>query len=838
MPWHQRNDEYHLPEPSDAMPDIQLCKFSKAFRWAILPIAIMLSGPAAASAPVIAPLSPATTALTNAAAPITPLDIAARAEEEQQLVDRARQLLAAPDPLAPLRSALDDIARTVDAKILITHHVALRDLPARRLESLVKHWEFDARRFERWEAHSRLSLGPFSDIAIQLAQHRTAWSATRAEGMLDGLPPVMTDRIDNILSQIDITESALEDALGRQFALTRRASELKARIQAGRSDVDAAIDDIDRRLLAVDVPPLWRELGASAGTAATRNTMQYGFEIEKQFALDYHAAPSGNQQALRVVQVLLLPLILWLFVRSRCSRDTSATPDKVTRATSRPFSVWLLLSMLAVLVLEPDAPLLVQEFALLVTIIPALRLLPADTIRALGAWPYFAAGLYALDRLCVAAVTDSGWYRLLFLVLSLLAIGFTCRFLSHKPPASASTNSQKLKQTLRNIGWLVLVILMIATVSNVAGNISLAEMLTSGVIDSGYMALLLYAGVNASLAIGRALLLQPELAERGFLRRHQTMLQLMGARLLIIAATLGWLLYAVDRFRLLRPLHQMAGAVMGLGVEVGEVSIHLGDVVIFIFASWLAVRVAKGVRNLLHDELPGHTTLPRGVGNSIASLSYYGILVLGLLVALSAAGFKMSQLAIVFGALGVGIGFGLQNVVNNFVSGLVLMFERPIQPGDMVDAAGSSGTVRDIRLRSTTIRTFDGADVVVPNGLLLSGNLTNWTMHDQHRRIEITVGVEYAAKPEQVLLLLEAVARDTPGVAEQPAPVVLMTGFGEIALTFSIRVWTHDINNWMNVRSDLLARTLASLQSAGILIPYKPVDRPAQAVRDKPQVSQ
>lgn len=101
------------------------------------------------------------------------------------------------------------------------------------------------------------------------------------------------------------------------------------------------------------------------------------------------------------------------------------------------------------------------------------------------------------------------------------------------------------------------------------------------------------------------------------------------------------------------------------------------------------------------------------------------MLVLGFLLALSAAGFKVSQLAIVFGALGVGIGFGLQNVVNNFVSGLVLMFERPIQPGDVVDAASISGTVREIGLRATTIRTLDGADAVVPNGLLLSGNLTD-----------------------------------------------------------------------------------------------------------------
>jgi small-conductance mechanosensitive channel len=199
-------------------------------------------------------------------------------------------------------------------------------------------------------------------------------------------------------------------------------------------------------------------------------------------------------------------------------------------------------------------------------------------------------------------------------------------------------------------------------------------------------------------------------------------------------------------------------------------------------------------------------------------------MLLGALVALSAAGFKVGQLALVFGALGVGIGFGLQNVVNNFVSGLVLMFERPIQPGDMVEVGTVAGTVRDIGLRATTIRTYDGADVVVPNGLLVTGNLTNWTMFDRSRRFEVAVSAAYGSDPAQVLALLEATARATPGIAEQPAPFAQMTGYGDSALNFVLRAWTHDIGAWGSLRSDLFARTLAAMQAAGIEIPYNQLD--------------
>lgn len=784
--------------------------------WATLTTASMSSplAQAAAAAPVGVPVP---------VAPIAVPDILARADEDQQRVDRAKLLLQAADPADRLGRALDDIAGPVDAKLNNTADSALRTLPVMRLESLARHWAFDARRFARWEEQARRALAPYADSALQLAQRRAAWSATRAAGLLDGLPPAMLSRVDAMLGEIDTSEAALGATLARQFDLAQRASELKARIQAGSNDVAFAIEDIDRRLLQTDVPPIWQGLGPSVGTQAAWSSVERGMEIERQFALDYHAANTGNQQALRVVQLLLLPLIVWLVVRSRRVVADPAAPTHVARALRRPISSWLLLSILAVLALEPDAPSLVQEFALVIALVPVLRLLPAGMLRALGAWPYVAIALYALDRLALAAVADAALYRMFLLVLNFLALGLTVWLLRH-PVSTAPPHDSMLQGAVRPIGWTALAVLALAAASNIAGNVSLAEMLTSGVIDSGYMALLLYAAVAACVGILQALLGQPELTNRRLVRQHETLLQTFCVRLLVLGAALGWLLYALDRFRLLRPLRSMGTAVLDLGIDVGEVSLHLGDVLVFVVSIWIAYWAARAVRKLLRDELPRHAGLPRGVGNSIASLSYYGVLLLGALVALSAAGFKVGQLALVFGALGVGIGFGLQNVVNNFVSGLVLMFERPIQPGDMVEVGTIAGTVREIGLRATTIRSHDGADVVVPNGLLVSGNLTNWTMYDRSRRFEVAVSAAYGCDPAHVLAVLEATARATPGIAEQPPPFAQMTGYGDSALNFVLRAWTHDIGTWGALRSDLFARTLAAMQAAGIEIPYNQLD--------------
>ena len=162
-------------------------------------------------------------------------------------------------------------------------------------------------------------------------------------------------------------------------------------------------------------------------------------------------------------------------------------------------------------------------------------------------------------------------------------------------------------------------------------------------------------------------------------------------RLLKFGAFAAWIVVVLNEFRIFRPIRDAVMGVLTHELRFGKISLTLGGVLLFLFSVWLAFWAAKTVRLILQDEILPKMSLPRGVGNSISSLTYYAMVMLGLVVALAAAGFEVSQLAFVVGALGVGIGFGLQNVVNNFVSGLILMFERPIQPGDVVEVGGHVG---------------------------------------------------------------------------------------------------------------------------------------------------
>jgi small-conductance mechanosensitive channel len=282
--------------------------------------------------------------------------------------------------------------------------------------------------------------------------------------------------------------------------------------------------------------------------------------------------------------------------------------------------------------------------------------------------------------------------------------------------------------------------------------------------------------------------------------------------LLVIA----WLVLVLRFFRIYRPLLDWAIAVLSYHFKVGVLSISLGSSAGFVAALWVATCLARTVRLVLSQDVLPRVSLPRGLGNTISTLTYYAILFLGLLVALAIAGFHIGELAIVFGALSVGIGFGLQDVVKNFVSGLILMFERPIRPGDTVDVADVSGTVREIGMRATILTTVDGADVVVPNGMLLADKLTNWTLRSTSRRITVSVVAVHGDDPQKTIELLVRLATKVEGIASAPPPVAILTALTAGALEFNLMAWTKGKTDWVRTRSLLNVSVHDGLAEAGI----------------------
>ena len=171
--------------------------------------------------------------------------------------------------------------------------------------------------------------------------------------------------------------------------------------------------------------------------------------------------------------------------------------------------------------------------------------------------------------------------------------------------------------------------------------------------------------------------------------------------------------------------------------------------------------------------------LGRGLPNALSGVLHYALLLAGFLLALAALGVDLTKITILAGALGVGIGFGLQNVVNNFVSGAIVLVERKINVGDAVEVGDVAGQVQQMGMRACTVRNWQGAEVIVPNAVLTSEKVTNWTLSDRRRRVDVAVGVAYGTSPDKALDILLSVARAHPRVLAEPAPTVLFRGFGD-----------------------------------------------------------
>ncbi len=219
-----------------------------------------------------------------------------------------------------------------------------------------------------------------------------------------------------------------------------------------------------------------------------------------------------------------------------------------------------------------------------------------------------------------------------------------------------------------------------------------------------------------------------------------------------------------------------------------EVSVRFVTVLVALLA---VVAVGSGfVRNFIRRQFLSRTSLDRGLQESIATAAGYLVMTIGYLIALEMVGLDLSTLAVIAGALSIGIGFGLQNVANNFVSGLILLVERPIKVGDRIEVEGINGRVMQISARSTAVRTNDNIDIIVPNAELVSEKVINWSQKDRKVRFRIPVGVAYGTDVEHAMELMVQAAKTAPGVLKSPEPSARFISFGDSALNLEIRVWT------------------------------------------------
>jgi small-conductance mechanosensitive channel len=259
---------------------------------------------------------------------------------------------------------------------------------------------------------------------------------------------------------------------------------------------------------------------------------------------------------------------------------------------------------------------------------------------------------------------------------------------------------------------------------------------------------------------------------------------------------------------------------MGFEYTFGEFSISIQMVVMVIVVVYLTTIISWVIQAFVDSQIMTPRKMDIGVKESLKRLTHYALFTIGFLVAVSMAGLDLQKFTILAGALGVGIGFGLQNIVNNFVSGLILLFERPVKVGDVINIDQDWSTIRKIGLRSTIFETFDRAEIIVPNADLVAQKVTNWTFSSKIVRVNLHVGVAYGSPLEKVLDVLNRAAKEHPDVFSYPEPNTIFEAFGDSSINFNLRFWVHSIDDRMKIRSEVAVIIDRLFREEGVEIPF------------------
>ena len=394
---------------------------------------------------------------------------------------------------------------------------------------------------------------------------------------------------------------------------------------------------------------------------------------------------------------------------------------------------------------------------------------------------------------------------------------------SHRRRTETADAATQPALWLRAIAWLVLAVIVTALVAGYAGFAAfVAQRLLSSIAVLAVLYLLLVL-TNAAL-VERLGADTPR--NRAIAVNFGVNPRRLGLLASLMAGGVCLLLIVAAMVLIIGPLEFTPADVgdtlrkVAFGFRVGDISVSFGTIFTAAFILLAALVITRVLQSWLERQILPRTDLEPSLQQSISAVFGYVGVIAAIVLALSQLGIDLQKVALIAGALSVGIGFGLQSIVSNFISGLILLAERPIRVGDLIVVKGEEGHVRRIRVRATEIETAEHASVIIPNAEFITGPVKNWTHANTTGRVIVKVGVGYDSDPDAVRKILLACADEHPHVLKIPAASALFLAFGESALQFELRAYVDNVDAALGTRSDLNLAILRRFRAAGIVIPY------------------
>ncbi|MBA2379551.1 MAG: mechanosensitive ion channel [Blastocatellia bacterium] len=790
----------------------------------------------AAALPAAAQTNDNITANTNQATPPaspTPIPVSAVVAEAETATARARAIrstLTSVADVTAIEAELPALREQVNEADITSAEMIKSPTTLEDIRTAEQQWQAFSRRLAGWRATLGARITALDKDIAELGTLSERWKETLAaltspspaeEGVGEPVPPEVIQRANEVMATLADVRQQAGERRSVLISLQSRASELESRVDERRQELSAAREQTLTNLFQRDAAPIW----------------MIGEEINQPADLFFGALASFNDQVEEVrtyvlarvdrfalhglVLILLTSALYWArsLVRPRVKEEPKL--ETAAQIFELPFVTALILSVVLSRWFYPEAPRLLSAVIWAAALLPVVILLRRLVERPLFIFLNILVVLFFIDRLREILAGQQISARVVFLAEMLGAIFFLVWFLrSTKVAERVEARHYRIFELVRKVIPFALVIFAIAFLANALGYVSLANLIGNGVLGSAYAALVAYTAVLiVSSLILFALRVRP-LSGLGLVKNNRPVVRDTVTKIVRWAAFIIWALITLNLFSIRETIFEYARAVLAWGFSYGSFTITVGDVVLFIITIWVAVMVSRLIRFVLEEDIYPRVEIGGGVSYAVSTMLHYTIIVLGFLLAVAALGVDFSNFAIIAGAVGIGIGFGLQNIINNFVSGLILLFERPVKVGDTIQLGEHMGSLKQIGLRASVLRTVGGSDVIVPNSQLISDEVINWTMYDKQRRIDIPVGVAYGTDADQVLAILTGVTTGVHDILDDPAPRALFLAFGDNSLDFELRLWTDNTDRWVALRSEMMVAVNNALNEAGIEIPF------------------
>lgn len=736
-------------------------------------------------------------------------DVSPRLRRQPTFLEVQRQLPAFTETVTRLRNdpALERLDRL--------HPASLHDLE--------QEWTRVHARQSAWQAALETRSTTLAEEREHILRARRLWRVTLDVERAHPLPESQVERVNSLLARIRRVKRRIDRRLDEVLGLQGELSDQGLRIAATVARIRSAQRNARQRRSERDHHPIWEGWGRREELPEAASIGEVVGQHRSSFAA-FVRTERSTLLSHSVVLALLIGLFLWMRLRTRNSDLEKIRAPSASRALrARPFASALVIGFVVAPIAYPYVPA-VAVAASLVFMVPAIvRLLP----HLLPAARPPVLGLLVLAAFAVPinlGFVPESIQRVVVLIVQVLAIA-GAGWLGWVRWAPEIAAADPTRRTLYRLIQISIFPLGAALYYNFTGYTERAELWTAGILVAVEQAIgLFFAAALLTAAIHEGLR-RPLAAKLSYTvrkRRRRTASTI--SRVVRVGAILAFFFLTLSNFDVLDPTLEALRLAFRRTFTFGEIELSLGDLAAFlamIAGTFVTMRL---VHALLELELLPRLSLDQGISSAISLSVSYVLVAVGIVLAFGSAGVGPERLALLGGALGVGIGFGLQNVVSNFVSGLILVAERPIKVGDVIQIGELVGTVRRIGIRSSTVQSLDGAEVIVPNADLIAGHLVNWTHTDARRRLKLVVGTGYQHAPADVIPVLMEVVRSQPGVLGDPPPDVLCVGFGDSSIDYAIFGWTGGYLDAIRIKSQLALRVYAALSREGIQIPFPQQD--------------